>query len=219
MRTPGAGEPNTKASSTEGEANQPPALGARDENPTDIRLRELLAEDFRTHDSSLLEPGFWVMLTHRIGNRRMRIRTKVLRAPITLLWKTAYIWCQWAWGIKLCYTVKVGRRVRIWHNGGMILGARSIGNDVHIRQNTTFGVSRRDRPTDKPVIGDNVDIGAGAVIVGPIKVGDNSIIAANSLVNRDVPSDSIAIGVPAAIRPRRTSGETGDTEPARHATS
>ena len=56
-------------------------------------------------------------------------------------------WVEWTCGISLPYTVRLGRRVRIWHHSGMILHARSIGDDVHIRQNTTFGVVRRDATT------------------------------------------------------------------------
>ena len=65
----------------------------------------------------------------------------------------------------LPYTVRLGRRVRIWHHSGMILNARSIGDDVHIRQNTTFGVVRR-AARSIPTIGDRVDIGCGVVHPG-----------------------------------------------------
>ena len=103
-------------------------------------------------------------------------------------------------GIKLSYTVKVGRRVHIWHFGGMILGARSIGNDVHIRQNTTFGVARRgDPPNKKPTIEDRVDIGCGAVIVGEITIGHDSQIGANAVVLESVPPGSVVVGIPGKV--------------------
>jgi serine O-acetyltransferase len=173
--------------------------GDRNMNPAGLSWWALVREDFRTHDRSLLEPGFWAVATHRFGNARMGVRWRLLRAPLTLVYALAYRWCEWIWGIKLSYTVKVGRRVRIWHHGGMILGAREIGDDVHIRQNTTFGIATRRKPWAKPTIGAGVEIGAGAVIVGDITVGAGSLVGANSVVTRDVPPRSVVIGVPAQI--------------------
>ncbi len=80
----------------------------------------------------------------------------------------------------------------------------SIGDDVHLRQNTTLGVAHRgDARWLKPTIGDRVDIGAGAVIVGNIHVGHDSVVGANAVVLKDVPPWSIAVGVPAVIKPRK----------------
>jgi serine O-acetyltransferase len=61
---------------------------------------------------------------------------------------------------------------------------------------------RRVEEQFAPVIGNNVDIGAGAKLLGPIKIGDNVIIGANAVVLCDVPANSIAVGVPATIKPR-----------------
>jgi serine O-acetyltransferase len=174
-------------------------LGTRNENPTDIGFLSLLREDLRTHENDLFSQGFWALAVHRFGNWRMGL-PRVLRFPFTLLYRFLNKWVEWLCGIKLSYTVKVGRRVTIWHFGGMILGARSIGNDVHIRQNTTFGVARRgDSPLKKPVIEDRVDIGCGAVIVGDITIGHDSIIGANAVVLQSVPPGSVVVGVPGKI--------------------
>ena len=75
----------------------------------------------------------------------MGIRSRLLRAPLTLLYRFLSRPAELIGGIHLPYTVRLGRRVRIWHHGGMVLHARSIGDDVHIRQNTTFGVAMRGR--------------------------------------------------------------------------
>jgi serine O-acetyltransferase len=173
--------------------------GDKNENPPGIGMLELLAEDFRTYDQSLLEPGFWAVAVHRFGNWRMGLKPKLLRAPCTLLYRTLATSVNWGFGIKLDYTVKLGRRVRIWHHGGMILGARSIGDDVHIRQNTTFGVAHKSQPLAKPVIGDRVDIGCGAAILGQVRVEHDAVIGANAVVVRDVPAHSLVIGVPGRI--------------------
>jgi serine O-acetyltransferase len=106
---------------------------------------------------------------------------------------------EWTCGITLLYTVKVGRRVRIWHHGGMILHARSIGDDCHIRQNTTFGIVRRNELEMLPTIEDRVEVGCGAAILGAVRVGHDSIIGANTVIVRDVPPYAVVVGVPGRV--------------------
>lgn len=172
-------------------------------NPAGMSLLALLREDFETHDRKLSEPGLWAVALHRFGNWRMKVRPKLLRAPLSVAYKSGLFFMDNFIGIKLEYTVKLGRRVRIWHHGGMILGAREIGDDVHLRHNTTLGVLRRGDNAAKPRIGDRVDVGAGACILGDVQVGEDSVIGANAVVVKDVPAQSLAVGVPASIKPRR----------------
>jgi len=172
--------------------------GARNRNPTGIGFFALLREDLRTHDGNIFEQGFWAVATHRFGNWRMGL-PKLVRMPCTLLYRFLFRWVQWTCGITLPYTVQLGRRVRIWHHGGMVLHAQSIGDDVHIRQNTTFGIARRDNLHELPTIEDRVDIGCGAVILGRITAGHDSVIGANAVVLNDVPPHSLAVGVPANV--------------------
>jgi serine O-acetyltransferase len=171
--------------------------GDHNENPRGIGLLALLAEDFRTHDRDFLEPGFWAVAIHRFGTARMGVRFKLLRAPLTVFYRLFYRAMIWLWGIDLPYTTRLGRRVRIWHHGGIWLGARSIGNDVHIRHNTTFGLLSRNHPDGKPIIGDRVDVGVGTCILGAVTVGDDCVIGPNSVVIRDMLPGSVVMGVPA----------------------
>ena len=171
--------------------------GARDENPPGMSLFALWDEDFRTHDSCWGSQGFWALTVHRFGNWRMSVRSKLLRMPLTLGYRVLRKLVQIVCGIKLDYTVQVGRRVKIEHFGGMILGARSIGDDVIIRQNTTIGVRNVHDLNAKPAIGSRVDIGAGAVLVGNIRIGDDVVIGANAVVSFDVPDG-------ARVRPARS---------------
>ena len=175
-------------------------LGEYNVNPVGMSLWELIKEDFNTHERDLFSQGFWAIALHRYGNWRMDVRPRILRLPFSLLYRVLQKCVEWTCGISLLYTVRVGRRVHIWHHSGMILGARSIGDDCHIRQNTTFGVARLGDPvTHRPVIGDRVEIGVGAVIVGPITIGSDSVIGANAVVLQDIPPYSVAVGVPAKV--------------------
>jgi serine O-acetyltransferase len=172
--------------------------GAHNLNPPGIGLFALLREDLRTHEGRLFEQGFWAIAVHRFGNWRMGL-PKLLRMPCTLVYRFLFKWVEWTCGITLPYTVKLGRRVRIWHHGGMILHAAAIGDDVHIRQNTTFGIARKDRLHELPTIEDRVDIGCGVAILGAVTVGHDSAIGANAVVLKDIPPRSVAVGVPAKV--------------------
>lgn len=183
------------------EATGTPPLptGADNMNPEGIRFWDLVREDFRTNDASLAHQGFLMLFVHRFGNWRMSVRPKLLRAPLTVLYLVLNKLTQILFGMKLDYTVKVGRRVKLEHFGGMILGAREIGDDTVLRQNTTLGIRSVDDLRAKPVLGQRVDVGAGAVIVGNIHIGDNAIIGANSVVYMNVPAGSVVMGVPGKI--------------------
>lgn len=175
-----------------------PNPGVQNCNPADISLIALIREDFRTHDSKLFSQGFWALFWHRFGNWRMGL-SKPLRIPATLLYRMMAKATEWMAGVHMPYTVRVGRRVRLEHFGGMILVAQSIGNDVVIRQNTTFGIAGLSGLQNRPVIGNGVEIGTGAVIVGSVHVGDGAVIGANAVVTRDIPAGAVAGGVPARI--------------------
>jgi serine O-acetyltransferase len=168
-------------------------------NPRGIGLLELLREDLRTNGGTVFEQGFWAVAVHRFGNWQAGLRWKPIRMPFTILYRVLYLFVECAAGISLPYTIRLGRRVRIWHHSGIILLARSIGDDVQIRQNTTMGIASVDRHLEVPTIGDRVDIGCGACILGGVTVGDDCKIGANAVVLVDVPAGSTAVGVPARV--------------------
>lgn len=182
---------------------EPLPKGDRNVNPAGLSLLTLIKEDLRTHDNLLFEQGFWALAVHRFGNWRMGIRWKLLRAPMSVLYRSLYRIVEWTCGISLPYTVPVGRRVRIWHHSGMVLHARSIGNDVHIRQNTTFGVAHRGQNEALPVIEDGADIGCNVCVLGNVRIGTGAVVGAGSVVLTDVPPGTVAVGVPARVLPAR----------------
>jgi serine O-acetyltransferase len=183
-------------------------LGKNNSNPPGISLLQLVCEDLATHDGEWLSEGFLALAVHRFGNWRMGIRPRALRLPFSIVYRVLGKFVQWCCGIDLPYTVQVGRRVRIWHRGGMTISAIRIGDDVHVRQNVTLGVRKRgDHRWLRPVIGDRCDIGAGAVIVGGITVGDDSVIGANVVLSESVPPGSIVTVPKPVMRQRRPAHE------------
>jgi len=170
-----------------------------------LSLRELLSEDFETYDRALGEPGLWAVAVHRLGSRIDQVPLPALRRPLEVAHRLAFTAVDWVWGINLPRTTRLGRRVRIWHNGSIWLNARSIGNDVQIRHDTTLGsvrLSDSSRPEQLPVIEDGAEIGSGSCILGPITLGRGAVVGANAVVLQSVPPEATVFGVPAKIMPK-----------------
>ena len=126
----------------------------------------------------------------------------LLRRLFSICYRILFKVVQVLTGIELpCETI-IGRNFVIDHFGGFVIsGYASFGDNCRIRNGVVVGLSRVDEP-GAPAIGNNVDIGAGAKLLGRITIGDGVLIGANAVVLRDVPADSIAVGVPASIKPR-----------------
>lgn len=165
---------------------------------------ENLREDWRTHDRALSRQGLWVMAVYRFGRWRYRIRWRWLRMPFSFCYKLLKPMSEILTGIELPCEVTLGRRFRFDHFGGIIISGDAVfGDDCIIRNGVTVGLKNTGR-RGSPSIGDRVDIGAGAKILGPIRIGNDVVIGANAVVLIDVPSNSMAVGVPARVFPRRT---------------
>ena len=103
-------------------------------------------------------------------------------------------------GIEIHPGAKIGRRLVIDHGMGIVIGETAeIGDDCLIYHGVTLGGTGKDVGKRHPTIGNNVLIGTGAKVLGPFKVGDNSRIAANSVVLSEIPPNSTAVGVPAKV--------------------
>jgi serine O-acetyltransferase len=175
--------------------------GDVDMNPPGVGLLSLLAEDFETHGRDPLSPGFWALVLHRLGNRRMSVRRPWLRAPLSALYRTAHHAVIALWGIDVPFNVKVGRRFRIARHGCVHIGAREIGDDVTIRHSVTIGLLHVNA-TGFPTIGSRIEIGPGACIVGAIRIGDDCLIGANTVVTDSLPPGTSVLGNPAGrVRP------------------
>jgi serine O-acetyltransferase len=161
-----------------------------------------LREAWITYDRNPWQRQLWVMAVYFFGRWRYRIKLRIIRAPFSFLYRVLKAICEVLTGIELPCETQVGRRLRIEHCGDIVVsGDAVIGDDVVIRNGVTIGL-RRTGERGSPRIGSRVDIGAGAKLLGPITIGEDAVIGANAVVLDDVPSGSIAVGIPARCRPR-----------------
>ena len=163
---------------------------------------ENIRDDLRAYGGRWSAQGFWVMVVYRFGRWRYGLRPGLLRKFCSMVYLVLFKFVQILTGIELPCEVEVGRNFVIDHFGGIVIsGFARFGDDCRIRNGVVVGLARTDDPC-APVIGNNVDIGAGAKVLGRIRVGNNVLIGANAVVTRDVPDDSIAVGVPATVKSR-----------------
>ena len=173
-----------------------------DKKETELNLSfwQQIEEDWIAHGRDWTKPGFRAVAVQRFGVWRMSIKSKILRAPFSILYRMLYRKVRNTYGIELPYSVKLGRRVVIEHQGDIVIhGDCVIGDDSIIRQGVTLGNRYLDRPFDAPKLGERVNVGAGAKIFGNVSIGDDANIGANAVVLCDVPAKATAVGVPAKV--------------------
>jgi serine O-acetyltransferase len=116
---------------------------------------------------------------------------------------------RWLTGIEIHPGATIGRRFFIDHGMGVVVGETAeVGDDVMLYHGVTLGGRQREGGKRHPTIEDGVAIGAGAKVLGPIRIGEGSVIGANAVVTKDAPADSVLVGVPAKPRPRRIGDDT-----------
>ncbi len=166
-----------------------------------------IRNDLAAYNGNWGAQGFWALVVYRFGRWRYGVRPPVLRRFCSLLYKVLFKCIQVATGIELPCEVEIGRNFVIDHFGGVIVsGYAKFGDNCRIRNGVVVGLRRVEEPC-APVIGNNVDIGAGAKVLGPITIGNNVVIGANAVVLENVPDDSLAVGVPAVVKRRTRSGD------------
>jgi serine O-acetyltransferase len=162
-------------------------------------LFENIREDWRTHGRQLSRQGLWSLAVYRYGRWRYTIRWKWLRMPFSFIYKVLKPVSEVLTGIELPCEATLGRRFRIDHFGGIVISGDAVfGDDCVIRNGVTVGLKHEGQRAS-PVLGNRVDIGAGAKVLGAIHIGDDVLIGANAVVLTDVPSNCIAVGVPARV--------------------
>lgn len=142
-------------------------------------------------------PGIHAVLFHRLANRLWRWQLKTLARLISQLGR-------WLTGIEIHPGATIGRRFFIDHGMGVVIGETAIiGDDCTLYHGVTLGGTSWQKEKRHPTLGNNVVIGAGAKVLGPITIGDNARVGSNSVVMRDVPDDATVVGIPGRIVVRR----------------
>lgn len=159
-----------------------------------------IRKDFHTYNGDIAAQGYWVMIVYRFGRWRYKCKFVLFRKILSLVYKILYKIIQIITGVELPCEVELGENFKIDHFGGIVIsGFAKFGDNCRIRNGVVVGLKNIDEVC-APVIGNNVDIGAGAKILGQIKIGNNVNIGANAVVLKDIPDNSIAVGVPAKIK-------------------
>jgi serine O-acetyltransferase len=139
----------------------------------------------------LCYPGFHAMVLHRLAHRVWRNDFKLLARWISSL-------SRFISGIEIHPGAKIGKRFFIDHGMGVVIGeTATIGDNVTIYHQVTLGGTSFEKGIRHPQVGNNVIIGAGAKLLGPIRIGDGARIGSNAVVVKDVGNNATMIGVPA----------------------
>lgn len=137
--------------------------------------------------------GFHALLAYRIAHRLRAYGVPFLPRAISQL-------ARWLTGIEIHPSAKIGTGFFIDHGMGVVIGETAeVGDYVTLFQGVTLGGTGKERGKRHPTLGNHVVVGAGAKILGGIRIGDNVKIGANSVVLKSVPANSTVIGVPARI--------------------
>lgn len=156
-----------------------------------VRERDPAARSF--WEVFFLYPGVKAISMHRVAHFYYKHNLKFLARFVSqrAVRKT---------GIEIHPGATIGRRLVIDHGVGIVIGETTeIGDDVLIYQGVTLGGTGKDVGKRHPTIGNNVMISAGAKVLGPFKIGDNSRVAAGAVVLSEVPPNSTVVGVPARV--------------------
>jgi serine O-acetyltransferase len=147
-------------------------------------------------DVALNSPGLHAIWAYRLAHRlwlRGGVLKLVARVTMTLVRSVT--------GVEIHPAAVIGQRFFIDHGMGVVIGETAeIGDDVMLYHGVTLGGRSLERVKRHPTVGNRVTIGAGARVLGPVYVGDDVQIGANSVVVKDVPAGAIATGIPATIR-------------------
>lgn len=147
---------------------------------------------------ALLYPGFHAVLFHRFAHMLYKCGLRFIPRLISQL-------TRFFTKIEIHPGATIGKGLLIDHGCGVVIGETTvIGDDCTIYQGVTLGGTGKETGKRHPTLGNNVMVGAGAKILGPFTVGDNSKIAANAVLLRAVESDSTCVGVPARVVKRGT---------------
>lgn len=164
------------------------------------QLTEQVREDWRAHLKDWTQPGFRAVAVYRFGVWSKQVEPGLARGILYRIYRVLYRYVRNHYGIELPDTAVVGRRFVIGHQGGTIIHYNAvIGDDCLIRQNVTIGATSDETARHAPTLGNNVQVGCGAAILGKITIGDGVRIGPNAVVMTNVPAGATAFAMPARI--------------------
>ena len=164
------------------------------------QVTSLIREDYATNNRRWSSPGFRALFVYRIDSWRQNLPNRILRIPLTLMCRVAARWIRNHHGIELPPTATIGRRLRLIHWGGVVVHKHAtLGDDCILLHGVTLGATGEVDRAKAPRLGNGVQVGTGAVILGAVVVGDRAKIGPNAVVTMDVPADGTAFADPARV--------------------
>jgi len=151
-------------------------------------------------------PGVHAIMFHRLAHALWNRRLKWLARLLSHL-------ARWLTGIEIHPGAQIGRRFFIDHGMGVVIGETAIiGDDCTLYHGVTLGGTSWQKGKRHPTLANNVVVGAGAKVLGPIEIGEGARIGSNAVVVKDVPAGATVVGVPGKLINQTRSGTTGHRE-------
>ena len=146
-----------------------------------------------TAEVLLTYSGLHALLAYRVAHK---LHTRGMRLPARMISQGARLFT----GIEIHPGATIGKGLFIDHGAAVVIGETAeIGDNCTLYQGVTLGGTGKDKGKRHPTLGNNVLVGCGAKVLGPFTVGDNSKVAANAVVLKEIPPNSTAVGIPARV--------------------
>lgn len=153
-------------------------------------------------ENLFVSPGVHALWSHRLAHLLWNVEAKFVARALSTVSRSLT-------GIEIHPAAVIGERCFIDHGMGVVIGETAeVGSDVTIYHGVTLGGRSLDRGKRHPTVGDGVTLGAGATVLGPVSIGEDTVIGANAVVIADCPPGGMLVGIPAVDKSRRATPAT-----------